>query len=133
MGSKTGAQANKILDAQLRGTTYTSPAQTYSALFTVIPSDSTNGTEVTNSSSGYTRLATTYCTAGVTATGQSVNTNAMTWATAAAAYTIVGWGAMDAITAGAGNLLYWATVTTIAIGIGDQPTIAIGGIVITED
>jgi hypothetical protein len=32
-----------------------------------------------------------------------------------------------------GNLLYWATVVTVAIAIGDQATFAAGGIVITED
>ena len=70
-------------------------------------------------------------TAGATVTGQSVNIGAVTYTTAAAAYTVVGWGLFDAITAG--TLLYWATVTTLAIAIADQATFAIGGIVITED
>ena len=131
MGSKADFLENKVLDHVLRNTLYTQPATVYSALFTVIPSDSTGGTEVTNASSGYTRVATTFCTAGATVTGQSVNTGAVTFTTAAAAYTVVGWGLMDAITAG--NLLYWATVTTLAIAINDQATFAIGGIVITED
>ena len=131
MGSKADFLENKVLDHVLRNTTYTQPATVYSALFTVIPSDSTAGTEVTNASSGYTRVATTFCTAGATVAGQSVNIGAVTFATAAAAYTVVGWGLMDAITAG--NLLYWATVTTLAIAINDQATFAIGGITVTED
>ncbi len=133
MGSKADYLENKILDHVLRNTLYTQPATVYSALFTVIPSDSTGGTEVTNASSGYTRVATTFCTAGVTVTGQSVNLTARTFATAAAAYTIVAWGLLDTSTVAAGNLLYWATVTTLALSIGDQATFAAGAIVVTED
>ena len=54
----------------------------------------------------------------------------MTDATAAAADTVVGWAPYDQATAG--NELYWATVTTLAIGIGDQATFGVGAIVITE-
>ena len=133
MGSKADYLENKVLDLVLRNTTYTGPTTVYSALFTVIPSDATAGTEVTNASSGYTRVATTFCTAGVTVAGQSVNIGAVTFATAAAAYTVVGWAVLDTSTVAAGNVLYWATVTTIAIAINDQATFAIGGIVITED
>lgn len=132
MGSKTNSLQDKVLDAVLRNVTYTSPAVVYSALFTVIPGVAGGGTEVTNASSGYTRVASTFCTAGVTVLGQSVNVGAVTFATAAAAYTVVGWALFDAITAGVGNMLYWATVTTLAIAIGDQATFGVGGIVITE-
>jgi len=48
MGGMSQYLANKILDQVLRNTTYTQPATVYSALFTVVPSDSTAGTEVTN-------------------------------------------------------------------------------------
>ena len=130
MGTKSNYLENKLLDGVLRNTQYTVPTTVYSALFTVIPSAATGGTEVTNASSGYTRVATTFCTAGATAAGQSVNVSGLTFVTAAAAYTVVGWAVMDAITAG--NLLYWATVTTIAFAIGDQATIAVGGAVVTE-
>jgi len=133
MGSKTDFLENKMLDHVLRNTLYTQPATVYSALFTVLPSDSTGGTEVTNASSGYTRVATTFCTAGATVTGQSVNLTTKTFATAAAAYTIVGWGLFDTSTVAAGNLLYWATVTTLALSIGDAATFAAGGMVVTED
>jgi hypothetical protein len=133
MGSKSDYLENKILDHVLRNTLYTQPATIYSALFTVLPSDSTGGTEVTNASSGYTRVATTFCTAGATVTGQSVNLTAKTFATAATAYTVVGLGWFDTSTVAAGNLLYWSTVTTIALSIGDSATFAAGGMVITED
>ena len=124
MGSKSDFFENKVLEIA-RGNTYTAPATLYSALFTVIPSDSTNGTECTNASSGYTRVATTFCTAGATVAGQIVNTGAVTFATAAVTLVIVGWALYDTSTVAAGNPLYWATVTTV--------TLAIGGITVTED
>lgn len=133
MGSKANFLEDQMLDHVLRNEAYTAPATVYSALYTVIPSDSTAGTEVTNASSGYTRVATTFSTAGATVTGQSVNIGAVTFPTAAAAYTVVGWALLDTSTVAAGNILYWATVTTLAIAINDQATAAIGGIVITED
>lgn len=133
MGSKADFLENKVLDHVLRNVTYTQPATVYSALYTVIPSDSTAGTEVTNASSGYTRVATTFSTAGLAAAGSVTNSGAVTFATAAAAYTIVGWAVLDTSTVAAGNILYWATVTTLAIAINDQATIPVGGIVITED
>lgn len=132
MGSKTDYHENKVLEIA-RGNTYTGPATLYSALFTVIPSDSTGGTEVTNASSGYARVATTFCTAGATTAGSMTNTGAVTFATMAAAVTVVGWGLMDTSTVAAGNMLYWATLTTQALVTGDQLNFPIGGIVITED
>jgi hypothetical protein len=130
MGSKTDYHENKVLEL-LRGNTYTAPATVYSALYTTAPTDSSAGTECTATTSGYTRLATTFSTA----TGGSVqNSGSLIWATLAAAFTVIGWALADAITvSGAGNLLYYTTVTTVAFVTGDQPTIAIGGIVITED
>lgn len=132
MGGKSDFFENKVLEIA-RGNTYTIAATLYSALFTVAPSDSTAGTEVTNASSGYTRVATTFCTAGATTPGQIVNTGAVTFVTAAAAYTIIGWALMDTSTVAAGNILYFTTVTTVAYAIADQAVIAISGITITED
>lgn len=135
MGSKTNYLENQILDHILRGETFTAPATVYSALFTVIPDDSTGGTEVTQASSGYTRVATTFTTAGATATGQSVNSGAVNFTTVAGSnsITIVGWGLMDTVTFAAGNMLYWSTVTSTTLQVGDQATFPVGNIVVTED
>jgi hypothetical protein len=129
MGSKCDYLEDKVLGHTLNASTFTSPTAVFSALFTAIPSDASGGTEVTDSA--YTRITTGFCTAGATTTGQCVNTAAVTFTTCVTAYTVVGWGLFDAATAG--NMLYWATVTTLAIGAGDQATFAIGGITITED
>lgn len=133
MGSKYSTLSNEILDHLLRAETYTAPTGVFSALFTVIPSDTTAGTEVTTTDSSYTRVQTTFSTAGLTATGQAVNSGAVNFATitAGATITVVGWGLLDAATAG--NLLYWATVTSTALNVGDQATFPAGNITITED
>lgn len=129
MGSKTDYLESKVLNHVLRGETYTAPTAVYSALFTALPSDSSAGTEVTNVSSGYTRVATTFSTSS--GSGAAYNETQRTFATAVDGYTVVGWGLFDAATSG--NLLFWATVTTLAIGVGDQATFAVSAISITED
>jgi len=133
MGSMSDYLENQILDHILRGETYTAPTGVYSALFTVIPSDTTGGTEVTTTDSSYTRVQTTFSTAGLTATGQAVNSGAVNFSTitAGATITVVGWGLLDAATAG--NLLYWATVTSTSLNVGDQATFPAGNITITQD
>ncbi len=131
MGSKTNYLENAVLGHVTNATVLAVSTVVWSALFTAISSDAADGTEVTTASSGYTRMTTTFVTAGATTTGSTTNTSAVTYATAAAAYTVVGWALYNHPTAG--NELYWATVTTLAIGIGDQATFGVGAIVITED
>lgn len=130
MGSKTDYLEDQVLDHIVNNLAYTQAAAVFSALFTVLPSDSTATGEVSGSS--YTRVTTAFSTAGATVTGQVVNTAAVTFTTCSTTgYTVIGWGLYDAATSG--NLLYWATVTTLAVGVGDQATFAVGNIVITED
>lgn len=128
--SKSDYAENKVLEI-LRGNTFTAPAVVYSALYTVAPTDSSAGTEFTGATSGYTRVATTL----TTASGGSVqNATSLLFATLAAAQVAVGWALLDASTvSGAGNVLYKATVATVSYAIGDQPVVAAGGLVITED
>lgn len=135
MGSFTDTMENEILDHILRNEAWTAPGTVYSALFTVIPSDSTAGTEVTQSSSGYTRVATTFVTAGVTSAGRAVNSGAVNFATVAggATITVVGWGLISTATFGAGTLIFWATVTSTALNVGDQATFPATNIAITLD
>ena len=132
MGSFTDTMENEILDHVVNNATWTQPAVVYSALFTVIPSDSTAGTEVTQASSGYTRVATTF---GVAASGSVTNSGAVNFATVAAGatLTIVGWGLISTATFAAGTLIFWATVTSTALNVGDQATFPVGNIVITLD
>jgi hypothetical protein len=128
MGSKSDTYENAVLDHNVGTASTAMPTAVFSALFTAIPSDSTSGTEVT---ANYTRVTTVFSAAGATVAGQCVNTTAVTYTTCGTAYTVVGW-ALFATNTG-GTIIYWATVTTIAIGVGDQATFAAGNIVITED
>jgi len=129
MGSKGNYLENAVLGHVTNVTALAVGTVVYSALFTVITSDASDGTEVPTDC--YTRVATTFCTAGATTTGSVTNTGAVTFATCATAYTVVGWALFDKVTAG--NMLYWATVTTLAIGVGDQATFGVGAVVVTED
>ena len=133
MGSKTDFLENSFLDHVLQSSLYTVPTGVWSALFTVIPSDETGGTEITVTDSSYTREQTTFSTAGLTVTGQSVNSGAVNFTTivGGATITVVGYGLLDAATAG--NLLYWATVSATALEVGDQATFPATNITITED
>ena len=135
MGSKSDFFENEVLDTFLRNELFTAPATVWSALFTVIPSDSTGGTEVTNASSGYTRVTTSFVTAGATTAGRASSSAAVTFVTVAggATLTVVGWALMDTSTVAAGNVLYWATVTSTVLEVGDQATFPASNIVITED
>ena len=133
--SLTDYAENKIVDALLRGQSLGAPATWYVGLMTASCSDSSAGTEVTQATSGYTRVASTFVTAGVTTAGRTVNSSAISFATVAggATITVVGWGIIDTATFGSGNLLYWATVTDTSLNVGDQATFPAGNLVVTED
>ena len=135
MGSKSDYLENKVLDHVVRDTVYTQATVVWSALFTVIPSDTTAGTEVTNATSGYTRVTTSFVTAGLTTTGRTSNAAAVSFVTVAGGntLTVVGWALMATSTVAAGNILYWATVTSTVLEVGDQATFPAANIVLTED
>jgi hypothetical protein len=109
----------------------------YLALYTVAPSDSAAGTEVSTSSTAYARANTNGLWGAPTGTSPAtVSNNAViTFATAAGTNwgTLVAFALFDAVTAG--NRLYWGDLTdaTKAINIGDTASFAIGAITITED
>jgi hypothetical protein len=101
------------------------------ALFSVVPSDSAAGTEI--SGSAYARQA--VASAAWTRTSSSVSNNAdvLFPAVTGSAYTVVGWAVMDAVTAG--NMLYWGDVSpSVTCNVGDQARFAAStGITVTED
>lgn len=124
---------NKINDHVLGKTTYTAPATLYFALFTAAPSDAGGGTEVTGGS--YARVGLTNNTtnfpnssAGSKSTGAAVN-----FGTATADWgTVTHVGVFDA--SSAGNLLYWAALTTSkTIGNGDSFVLPAGDVTFSLD
>jgi hypothetical protein len=131
-GSKTDALEQRILDHIFKGgatPALTALSTVYVALYTVVPSDSAAGTEV--SGSAYVRQA--VAAAAWTRTASSIANNAEVAfpAVTGSAYTVVGWAIMDA--SSAGNQLYWGDCTSTTMNVGDIPRFAPNALTITED
>jgi len=117
---------NAVANATLRNTTYTSPANVYCGLYSVAPTSSTGGTELTGN--GYARQLTTFsapsggvCSSNVEITFGAVTGNS--WPT------VVALGITDASTSG--NLLYFTSVVPRNFRVGDSFTFPSGNITIT--
>ena len=121
---------NAVLDHTLGTTPYTQPTA-YIALYTVAPTDSTAGTEV-SAGLGYTRQAVTFGAAsGGTASnsaqitiGPNTTTN---WGD------IVGVALVDSSTIGAGNILFYTAISAVNITIGDRFFQNIGDLTVSLD
>jgi hypothetical protein len=133
MSGKSDYLENKVLDLLLGGGTYTVPTTVYVALYTVAPTDAGGGTEV--SGGGYARVAVTNNATNFPAAsgGSKSNGTTITFPTATADWgTVVAVGIFDASTAG--NLLFWANLTTSkTIQNGDTAQFASGSLTFSED
>ncbi len=133
-GSLSDYAEKKLQDLVLGGVAFSAP-QTHVALFTVAPSDTGGGTEVTGGA--YARVnVTNNATNWPAATGATAaksNGTVITFPTASAPWgTVVAFGILDA--ASAGNLLWWGTLTTNkVVGDGDTPSFAVGALSTTLD
>lgn len=124
-GSLTNYTENKVLDHVLGTTAYTMPT-TYVALYTVAPTDSTAGTEVTGGS--YARIAGVFSASSGGATSNSGNLDF----TGMPACTVVAIGILDNSTSG--NLLVYGTLTVNKVlDAGDTLRVATGDLDITID
>lgn len=103
---------NKVLDYVFSGGSFSQPGTKYLALYTVAPTDSSAGTEVTGG--GYARQTVTLTTSG----SDTTNSAAVEYPTATAGYgTVVAVAVLDA--SSGGNMLAYASLTaskTIATG-----------------
>lgn len=99
---------DKVLEHVFGGNAFTAPSTLYVALFTVAPSDTGGGTEV--SGGGYARQTATFNVSGTNPTEAS-NVAAIEYPTATANYgTVLAVGVFDA--SSGGNLLAYSTLTT---------------------
>jgi len=107
MSGFTDYLEDALLKHVFTNTSYTSPTTVYAALFTVAPSDTGGGTEV--SGGAYARQSMAFSVSG---TGTlATNSAAVEYPTATADYgTVVAVGIFDASTSG--NLLAYANLTT---------------------
>jgi hypothetical protein len=103
---------NKVLDFVFSGGSFSQPGTKYLALYTVAPTDSSAGTEVTGG--GYARQTVTLTTSG----SDTTNSAAVEYPTATAGYgTVVAVAVLDSNSGG--NMLAYASLTankTIATG-----------------
>ena len=98
---------DKVLDHVFGGVAYTAPTK-YVALYTVAPTDTGGGTEVTGGS--YARQTGAFTVSGTNPT-TATNSAAIEYPTATADYgTVVAVGIFDALSSG--NLLAYANLTT---------------------
>jgi hypothetical protein len=99
---------DKVLEHVFGGNAYSAPSTLYVALYTVAPTDTGGGTEV--SGGGYVRKTATFNVSGTNPTTAS-NASAVEYPTATANYgTVVAVGIFDALSSG--NLLAYANLTT---------------------
>ena len=97
---------DKVLDHVFGGNAFTAPTTLYVALYTVAPSDTGGGTEV--SGGAYARQTGAFTVSGTNPTTAS-NTAAIEYPTATANYgTVVAVGVLDA--SSSGNLLAYSTL-----------------------
>ena len=126
-GSFTDYLEDKILKHVFTNTAYTSPTTVYIGLFTVAPSDTGGGTEVSGGSYARKSAAFTVSGTGTLAT----NTSAIEFDAATGTWgTIVAMAVFDALTTG--NMLAFADLTTSkSISSGDVLRIPAGDLDIT--
>jgi hypothetical protein len=141
-GSKSNYLSKKLLEEALGGVAYTSATNTYLALLTVTPDDTSTGSTITETDyASYARTLVgtsnnqtdAWNAATGTTTAVVTNKNAITApvATGASTNPLVAVAIVDA--ASAGNVLYWATITSTPIANGDTPKINAASFSVTED
>lgn len=119
MAAATITLANQLLNAVLRGTSYTSPGTVYLALYTSAPGANGTGTEATGGS--YGRLPITF---SAPANGATSNAAELDFTNMPAA-TIRGMAIVDA--SSAGNMLFYGVLTTPkSTNAGDTFTVKLG-------
>jgi|TARA_B100001057_G_scaffold394187_1_gene403303 hypothetical protein len=107
---------NKVLEHVFENSAYTAPSTLYAALFTVAPSDTGGGTEV--SGGGYVRKTAAFTVSGTNPT-TATNGSAIEYPTATGNYgTVVAVGVFDA--SSSGNLLAYANLdSSKVVSTGD--------------
>ena len=104
---------NKVLEHVFENSAYTAPSTLYAALFTVAPSDTGGGTEV--SGGGYVRQTAAFTVSGTNPT-TATNGSAIEYPTATGNYgTVVAVGVFDA--SSSGNLLAYANLDSSIIRV----------------
>lgn len=117
---------NAVVNATLRGISYTSPGAVYLGLHVSATGDDNSGTEVTGGN--YSRTAITF---GAPVNGSTSNDALVTFPTSSASWGVVThFGIYDQ--ASGGNLLYWGALTVSkTVDSGDIFTVPTGNLTVT--
>lgn len=124
-GNLTNYAENKLLDHLLGTASYTMPT-TYVALYTVAPTESSSGTEVTGGS--YARQAVSFSPSSGGATANTANVDF----TAMPACTVVAIAVTDALSGG-NILVYGSLAANKSLDAGDTLRVATGDLDISID
>jgi hypothetical protein len=137
MGSLSDGYENVVLDAILGdGAAASMPDPVYIALFTVMPTDDSFGTECTGASYARVSLANNSTNWPNASGGQKSNGVAVTFPTLTESWgTIVGWAIMDhgSLQDVTSIIVYNELADPVTPGVGDIPEFAIGALVIEAD
>lgn len=135
MASKSDYLELKVLDHALSDGAFTEPLNVYLALWTSALTDASTG--ATAGEANYTTYARVEILAtdmSAAAAGSKTNTSAFTFPACTAGSSTITYFCVVDSASGAGNILYWGTVTSKLIDTSNTPpTVAIGALVITED
>lgn len=128
MAEFTNYLEDKLLNHVLRNTSYTAPTTAYVGLFTVAPTDTLSGTEVSGGSYARQSLSVTTASAGIVTSSADINFPQAT----ASWGTITALGIFDALSSG--NLLMYTSLTTSkTIDEGDILKVSSSNLTVTLD
>lgn len=134
MASFSDYAENKILDHALSDGAWTEPANCYLALCTVVPTDASTGSSITEANyTGYARKEILATDLSAASSGSKTNSGAITFdACTSGSSTVIGFALVDASTSG--NIIMWGTVTSKVIDTSNTPaTVASSALVCTLD
>lgn len=131
-GNLSNYAENKVLEHSVGKSTWTTPS-CYVALYTVAPTDSTSGTEVSTSGTAYSRQQLLSTDWGSASNGSITTTSDVTFSTATASWgTVVAAAIVDASTSG--NIIWYGTLTSNkTVDSGDTFKITAGNLTLSLD
>ena len=134
---KSNDAISKVLNAIFNNATYTPGATLYAAIWTAtLTKASTGATAGECSYTGYARVAVTASIANFPASSGGANiqnATAITFAeNASTLQTGTFFALLDSPTLGAGNIIYWGSITSTAINAGDTPQVNALGLTASE-
>lgn len=135
MAGMSNAVENKVLDHLFDDTTFTVTGPVYLALTTVAVAETDTAASITEANyTGYARKAIASTDMSAAASGSKTNTNALVFADCTAGTSTVIGFAICTSSSGAGDILFFGTLTsTVVSTTNTPPTVAVGALVCTLD